>query len=78
MTSGRPDLALLLSGTAQGPRFGFEVNVRIRDYVKRGWECNAFFFFFALSFLFCFFAELRRKGEVRDERGKVQQEAPWC
>lgn len=49
VTSGRPDLALLLSGAAQGPRFGFEVNVRIRDYIKRGWECNAFF---AFSFLF--------------------------
>lgn len=70
MTSGRPDLALLLSGTARGPRFGFEVNVRIRDYVKRGWECNAFLHFLFLEF-FC-----PTEKERRDERCKVQQEAP--
>lgn len=31
VTSGHPDQVSLLSGTAPGPRLGFEVNVENRD-----------------------------------------------
>lgn len=31
VTSGHPDQASLLSGTAPGPRLGFEVNVKYTD-----------------------------------------------
>lgn len=45
MTSGHPDQASLLSGTAGGPRFGFEVNVRAGIRLREGKGVTLFYFF---------------------------------
>lgn len=46
VTSGHPDQASLLSGAAQGPRFSFDVEVRMGFRIKGGSGCNASLLFF--------------------------------